>query len=90
MSSNPQSRERFEREARAISCLSHPHICPLFDVGHQDDIFFLVMEYLDGETLANRLLRGALPLEQVLKIGSDLADALAKGCCETASLQLFG
>jgi|SRR5580700_7423003 serine/threonine protein kinase len=90
LKSDSELRARFDREARAISSLQHPHICALFDVGHQDDIFFLVMEYLDGETLANRLLRGALPLEQVLKIGSDLADALAKGCCETASLQLFG
>jgi serine/threonine protein kinase len=77
LKSDSELRARFDREARAISSLQHPHICALFDVGHQDDIFFLVMEYLDGETLANRLLRGALPLEQVLKIGSDLADALA-------------
>jgi serine/threonine protein kinase len=83
LKSDSELRARFDREARAISSLQHPHICALFDVGHQDDIFFLVMEYLDGETLANRLLRGALPLEQVLKIGSDLADALAKGRCET-------
>jgi eukaryotic-like serine/threonine-protein kinase len=78
LKSDFELKARFDREARAISSLQHPHICALFDVGHQDDIFFLVMEYLDGETLANRLLRGALPLEQVLKIGSDLADALAK------------
>ena len=51
LSQKPQLRERFEREARAISSLSHPHICPLFDVGHQDGIDFLVMEYLEGETL---------------------------------------
>jgi serine/threonine protein kinase len=78
LKSDSELKARFDREARAISSLQHPHICALFDVGHQDGIFFLVMEYLDGETLANRLLRGALPLEQVLKIGSDLADALAK------------
>ncbi|MGA7931734.1 MAG: protein kinase [Candidatus Sulfotelmatobacter sp.] len=78
LKNDSELKARFDREARAISSLQHPRICALFDVGHQDDIFFLVMEYLDGETLANRLLRGALPLEQVLKIGSDLADALAK------------
>src|SRR5271156_3068990 len=77
LKSDSELKARFELEARAISSLQHPHICALFDVGHQDGIFFLVMEYLDGETLANRLLRGALPLEQVLNIGSDLADALA-------------
>ena len=54
-SSSPQVRERFEREAKAISSLSHPHICPLYDVGHQDGIDYLVMEYLEGETLASRL-----------------------------------
>ena len=58
----PDLRERFDREARAISSLSHPHICPLFDVGNQDGVDFLVMEYLEGETLASRLQRGALPL----------------------------
>jgi serine/threonine protein kinase len=78
LKSDSELKARFEREARAISSLQHPHICTLFDVGHQDEIFFLVMEYLDGETLANRLLRGALPFEQVLKIGRDLSDALAK------------
>jgi eukaryotic-like serine/threonine-protein kinase len=60
-SRSPEIRERFEREARAISSLSHPHVCPLYDVGHQDGIDFLVMEYLDGETLANRLKKGPLP-----------------------------
>src|SRR5437773_4167407 len=57
LSSNPQVRERFEREAKAISSLSHPHICRLYDVGHQDGIPYLVMEYLEGETLAHRLKR---------------------------------
>jgi Tol biopolymer transport system component/predicted Ser/Thr protein kinase len=69
-------RQRFEREARAISSLSHPHICQLYDVGHQDGIDYLVMEYLEGETLADRLGRGPLPPEQVLKLGAALADAL--------------
>jgi len=76
LSSKPQSRERFEREARAISSLSHPHICPLFDVGHQDGIDYLVMEYLEGETLAQKLKKGPLPLEQVLRHGIEIADAL--------------
>src|SRR5256884_6871875 len=55
LSSDPQRRERFEREAKAISSVSHPHICPLYDVGHQDGIDYLVIEYLEGETLAHRL-----------------------------------
>ena len=71
-------RARFDREARAISSLQHPHICALYDVGHQDGTDFLVMEYLEGDTLAHRLLRGALPPEQVAKVGIELADALAK------------
>jgi serine/threonine protein kinase len=76
ISNQPQARERFEREARAISSLSHPHICPLYDVGHQDGIDFLVMEFLEGETLASRLQKGPLPLDQVLKYGVQIADAL--------------
>src|SRR5687767_1803669 len=75
---DPELRQRFEREARAISSLSHPHICALFDVGHQDGIDFLVMEYLEGETLAARLARGPLPLNQVLELGIQMADALAQ------------
>jgi serine/threonine protein kinase len=71
-----QHRERFRREARAISSLTHPHICTLHDVGDQDGIDYLVMEYLPGETLAHRLLRGALPLEEALRIAIQLADAL--------------
>ena len=71
-----ESRQRFEREARSISKLSHPHICSLFDIGQQDGIDFLVLEYLEGETLEHRLKRGALPLEQVLRCGVELADAL--------------
>ena len=68
--------DRFRREARAISRLSHPHICTLHDVGEQDGVDFLVMEYLAGETLAHRLLRGALPLDEVLRIGVELASGL--------------
>jgi eukaryotic-like serine/threonine-protein kinase len=78
LSSDPESKQRFEREARAISSLNHPHICALYDVGTQDGIDFLVMEYLEGRTLADRLQKGALPLEQVLKIGIEVADALDK------------
>jgi serine/threonine protein kinase/Tol biopolymer transport system component len=76
LSSDPVRRQRFEREARAISALQHPNICTLYDVGHQDETDYLVMEYLEGETLAARLARGALPLEQVLRYGIEVADAL--------------
>jgi serine/threonine protein kinase len=78
LSSNGELKARFEREARALSAFQHPHICTLYDIGHQDGIDFLVMEYLEGETLAGRLDRGPLPTEQVLRIGIDLADALDK------------
>jgi serine/threonine protein kinase len=73
---NPDARQRFDREARAISALQHPHICTLLDVGHQDGFDFLVMECLEGETLERRLLRGPLPLGDVLRYGAELADAL--------------
>src|SRR5918998_190731 len=66
-------RARFEREARAVASLNHPHICTLHDVGKQDGVDFLVMEYLDGETLADRLERGPVPLEQVLKYAMQIA-----------------
>src|SRR5438270_6383719 len=78
LSSNPDLKARFEREAKAISSLSHPHICTLHDVGHQDGIDFLVMEYLEGETLADRLGKGALPLKQALEYGIQVAEALEK------------
>src|ERR1700682_1737140 len=71
-------RERFEREARTIASLNHPHICTLYDTGHQDGIDYLVMEYLEGETLAQRLQKGALPLEQVLQYAIEISDALDK------------
>jgi Tol biopolymer transport system component len=74
---DPEWRRRLDREARAVSSLSHPNICPLFDVGHQAGVDFLVMEYLDGDTLATRLQRGALPIDQVLRYGSEIASALA-------------
>ena len=71
-------RERFEREAKTIASLNHPHICTLHDVGHQDEIDFLVMEYVEGETLAQRLQKGPLPLDQVLRYAIEIADALDK------------
>ena len=71
-------RQRFDQEARAISQLSHPHICALYDVGHQDGIDYLVIEYLEGETLTRRLEKGLLPIEQVLRYGIQIADALDK------------
>ncbi len=72
------ARQRFEREAKTISGLNHPHICVLYDVGRQDGTDYLVMECVEGETLAKRLERGPLPLEQVLKYGAQIADALDK------------
>ena len=73
---NEQFRARFEREARTISSLNHPHICTLFDVGHENGQHFLVMELLEGESLAERIARGPLPLDQVLKFGAQIAEAL--------------
>src|SRR6202165_3040113 len=71
-------RERFEREAKAISSLNHPHICTLYDVGHQDGIDYLVIEYVEGETLAARLAKGPLPVDQVLQYAIEIADSLDK------------
>ena len=71
-------RERFDREARTIAGLNHPHICTLFDIGHQDGIDYLVMEYLEGETLADRLKKGPLPMEQALQFAIEISDALDK------------
>ena len=78
LSSNPELKQRMEREAKAISALQHPNICTLHDIGSQDGTDFLVMEYLEGQTLAERLAKGALPLDQVLKIGIEIARALEK------------
>jgi eukaryotic-like serine/threonine-protein kinase len=78
LSSNPQRRQRFEREARAVSALSHPHICVLYDVGQQDGIDYLVMEYIEGESLADRLTKGPPPLAQALGYAIQVADALDK------------
>jgi eukaryotic-like serine/threonine-protein kinase len=76
LSDNPEFKQRFEREARTVSSLNHPHICHLYDVGSQDGTEFLVMEFLDGETLAERLRKGALHLPELLKIGIEVAEAL--------------
>jgi Tol biopolymer transport system component/predicted Ser/Thr protein kinase len=78
LANKPELRERFEREARTIASLNHPHICTLYDIGHQDGTDFLVMEHLEGETLAQRLLKGPLPLDQVLQYAIEIADALDK------------
>ena len=73
---DPDLRQRFEREAKTISSLNHPHICTLHDIGQQDGIDFLVMEHLEGETLAARLTKGPLPADQVLRYATEIADAL--------------
>jgi Tol biopolymer transport system component len=78
LSENPEHRRRFEREAKMISALSHPHICALHDVGHQDGTDYLVMELVEVETLSERLVKGPLPTEQVLRYGIEIADALDK------------
>jgi eukaryotic-like serine/threonine-protein kinase len=77
LATDPVARQRLEREARAISKLSHPHICPLFDIGHQDGTDFLVMEYLEGETLASRLARGSLVPDDARRYAMQITDALA-------------
>jgi Tol biopolymer transport system component len=78
LSSDASLKQRLEREAKAISKLSHPHICTLHDIGHQDGVDFLVMEYLEGETLEQRLSKGPLPPEQALRYAEQIADALAQ------------
>jgi eukaryotic-like serine/threonine-protein kinase len=78
LASDPQFKQRFEREARTVSSLNHPHICTLYDIGREGETDFLVMEYLEGETLAARLKRGKLPLPELVKIGLEIADALEK------------
>jgi len=78
MSVDTVRKQRFEREAKTISSLNHPNICVLYDVGSQDGVDYLVMECVEGETLAKRLEKGPLPLEQVLKYGMQIADALDK------------
>jgi serine/threonine protein kinase/Tol biopolymer transport system component len=77
LSSSPELKQRMEREGRAISSLNHPHICQLYDIGSQNGTDYLVMEFLEGETLAERLRKGAMPLAEILKIGIAVAEALA-------------
>src|ERR1700727_1456058 len=76
LSDNAEAKECFDGEARAISSLSHPNICHLYDVGVQDGTSYLVMEYLEGETLADRLQKGPLPLEQVLTYAIEICEGL--------------
>jgi eukaryotic-like serine/threonine-protein kinase len=78
LSFDPARKQRLEREAKTISSFNHPNICVLYDVGHQNGIDYLVMECLEGETLSKRLEKGPLPLDQVLKFGSQISDALDK------------
>jgi Tol biopolymer transport system component len=78
LSSDPSLRQRLEREAKAVSRLSHPHICTLHDIGHQDGVDFLVMELVEGETLEHRLAKGPLPAEQSIRFAAQIADALAR------------
>jgi Tol biopolymer transport system component/predicted Ser/Thr protein kinase len=78
LSDRPELRERFEREARAVASLNHPHICVLHDIGKDQNVDFLVMEYIDGETLSDRLKKGPMPLEQALRYAIEVADALDK------------
>jgi serine/threonine protein kinase len=76
LSANAEIRARFEREAKTVSSLNHPHICTLHDVGREGGTDYLVMELIEGETLAQRLAKGALPTAEVLKLGAQIADAL--------------
>ena len=78
LSSDPEAKQRFEREARAISSLNHPNICTLYDVGQVNGIDYLVMEFLEGQTLSERLIKGPLPLEQMLKCGIEMCEGLEK------------
>jgi len=77
LSCNAEAKQRFDREARAISSLNHPNICHLYDIGSQDGTDYLVMEFLEGETLADRLRRGAMPLNEIFRVGIAVAEALS-------------
>ncbi len=76
LSGNVEHRQRFEREARTVAALSHPHICPVYDIGVHDGLDYLVMEYLEGENLAARIAKGPLPIDQALRYAIQIADAL--------------
>src|SRR6201993_934775 len=78
LAGSAEAKQRFDREARAISSLNHPNIGHLYDVGQQESTSFLVMEFLEGETLADRLRKGPLPLDQVLKVGAEICEGLEK------------
>ena len=78
VAADPDLKQRFEREAKTISSLNHPHICTLYDIGQEGDTDSLVMEYLEGETLAQRLEKGPLPTDEVLRYATEIADALDK------------
>ena len=81
LADTPDAKQRFEREARAISALNHPHICALYDVGSQNGTDFLVMEFIEGETLAARIDKSSLSIKELLEIGIQIADALDKAHC---------
>ena len=87
LAADVQFRGRFDREARAISQLTHPHICTLYDVGEEAGTAFLVMELLQGETLADRLKKGALSIDEALKVATEVADALSRSEEHTSELQ---
>jgi eukaryotic-like serine/threonine-protein kinase len=78
IAADPAAKQRFEREAKTISSLNHPNICVLHDIGHQDGVDYIVMECVEGESLAKRLEKGPLPIDQTLKYGAQIADALDK------------
>ena len=78
LAQDDNARQRLEREARAASSLSHPHICTLYDVGQQGGVYYLVVEYLEGENLSDRLQRGSLPTQELLTYAIQIADALDK------------
>src|SRR5260370_12981208 len=87
LSSDPSLRQRLEREAKAVSKLSHPHICTLHDIGHQDGVDFLVMELVEGETLEHRLVKGPVRPEQTIRFAAQIADALARAHKRGATLR---
>src|SRR3972149_1027548 len=78
LSPDPELRQRFDREAKAVSSLNHPHICTLHDIGHQDGTDYLVMEFIEGETLSSRLQKGPIATELLLQYSIQIADALDK------------